>query len=88
VEVLQESLREVLGADLEIACTAGVPQHTPATPSAAGPSVPADFAPGDEVVPDDPDAPAAEAPAERGDEAALKLVEQQLGGRVVGSSES
>jgi DNA polymerase III subunit gamma/tau len=91
VEVLQESLKEVLGADLEIACTTGGVEHAP-RPS--GPGVPPPppesdgFAPGDEAVPEDPDAPTPSAPVERGDDAALRLVEQHLGGRVVGTSEA
>jgi hypothetical protein len=43
------------------------------------------FAPGDEAVPDDPDAPRPE-PAPRGEDAALRLVVDQLGGKVVSSS--
>ncbi len=62
----------------------------PAAAAAAGarrPAVPPPppavdgFAPGDE--PADDDGPAA--PAERGEDAALRLVEQALGGRVVGT---
>ncbi|HWG94024.1 MAG TPA: DNA polymerase III subunit gamma and tau, partial [Mycobacteriales bacterium] len=86
VEVLQESLREVLGADLQIACTTGPATHAPRStgPGAAAPPPPVDdFAPGDEPEPVDPDAPAVHVPVERGDDAALRLVEQHLGGRVV-----
>jgi hypothetical protein len=43
------------------------------------------FAPGDEAVPDDPDAPPPpEAP--RGEDAALRLVVDELGGKVVSTS--
>ena len=57
---------------------------------AAGPAPQAppaydDFAPGDEAVPEDPDAPPP--PEEvRGEDAALRLVQSQLGGRVVSTS--
>jgi DNA polymerase III subunit gamma/tau len=90
VEVLQEALQEVLGADLDIVCGTGTPAHSP--PQPAGPAAPEPppvddgFAPGDEAVPVDPEAPP-EPAAARGDDAALRLVEQQLGGRVVGTSE-
>ena len=39
---------------------------------------------GDEAVPEDPDAPPPPEAA-RGEDAALRLVEQELGGRVVGT---
>ncbi|HVM27972.1 MAG TPA: DNA polymerase III subunit gamma and tau [Mycobacteriales bacterium] len=89
VDVLQGALREVLGADLEVVCSTGPPQHSPSP--AAGPTPPAPppvegFAPGDEAVPEDPDAPPQPDAAVRGDDAALRLVEQQLGGRVVGTT--
>jgi hypothetical protein len=44
------------------------------------------FAPGDEAVPEDPDAPPPPESALRGEDAALALVERELGGRVVGTS--
>jgi DNA polymerase III subunit gamma/tau len=92
VDVLQEALHEVLGASLQVTCATGTPAHAPRPstggPAPAAPPEPPDdgFAPGDEAVPEDPEAPPAEPTAVRGDDAALKLVEQQLGGRVVGSS--
>ena len=44
------------------------------------------FAPGDEAEPEDPDAPAPERSV-GGEDAALKLVAEQLGGTVVGTLE-
>jgi DNA polymerase-3 subunit gamma/tau len=89
VDVLQEALREVLGAELDVAATTGAPDHAqPETDAAAAPpAAPANdgFAPGDEAEPVDPDAQAADVPLERGEDAALRLVERELGGRVVGT---
>jgi DNA polymerase-3 subunit gamma/tau len=89
-DVLKEALQAVLGADLEVACTSGPAGHAPAAPP-PGRQVrpPVDqphdgFAPGDEAVPEDPDAPPPP-DAGRGEDAALRLVEQELGGRVVGT---
>ena len=95
VDVLREALREVLGVDLEIVCVAG-PLHTPPASSVPGrPTGPVasaahdGFAPDDEVVDDEAvdDADGRAAPAQRGEDAALRLVEQALGGRVVGTIE-
>ena len=49
-------------------------------PARVPPPVHEGFAPGDEAAPDDPDAP-----VERGEDAALRLVERALGGRVLGT---
>ncbi len=102
VDVLRDTLREVIGAELTVVCVAG-PGHTPpagagATGAPAGPagsSAPGrgaarpaappaheGFAPGDEAADDDPSAPP---PVERGEDAALRLVQQALGGKVLGT---
>jgi DNA polymerase-3 subunit gamma/tau len=90
VEVVQEALHAVLGADLEVACSSGTADHAsaePAAPAGASPTaVPAvheGFAPGDEAAPEDPDAPPPPDSALRGQDAAIALVERELGGRVV-----
>ncbi len=90
-DVLREALQATLGASFELSCVlhGSLPAHT-ARPAAAGavPQAPPaydDFAPGDEAVPEDPDAPPP--PEEvRGEDAALRLVQSQLGGRVVSTS--
>jgi DNA polymerase III subunit gamma/tau len=96
VDVVQEALQEVLGADLDVACSTGQPDHVPAAaapampgvgpPPSQPPPVHEGFAPGDEAVPEDPDAPPPPESALRGEDAALALVERELGGRVVGTS--
>jgi DNA polymerase-3 subunit gamma/tau len=71
---------------------AGDRQRPAGQPGAAGPTPPAPaaagrydgFAPGDEVLPDDPDAPEPP-PRVSGEDAALLLVQSELGGRVVGT---
>jgi len=90
-DVLRESLQETLGADLDLRCVLheSLGGHTAAPARPVGgpvePPPPYDFAPGDEAVPDDPDAPP-QAAAPRGEDAALELVRTQLGGRVVSST--
>jgi DNA polymerase-3 subunit gamma/tau len=90
-DVLREALQATLGATFELSCVlhGSLPAHT-ARPAATGPAPQAppaydDFAPGDEAVPEDPDAlpPPEEV---RGEDAALRLVQSQLGGRVVSTS--
>ena len=98
IEVLREALREVLGVDLEVVCLPGV-STAPAPvgqrpagqrpagsgPVGSGPASPPQtpvhegFAPGDEAADDD----GSEPPVERGEDAALRLVQQALGGRVL-----
>ena len=82
-DVLKEAFQAVLGAELDIACTVA---GAPSTPAAATPARPAPdgFAPGDEEVPEDPDLPRPPR-ADSGEDAALTLVQEQLGGRVVGT---
>ncbi len=92
VDVLKEAVRETLGVDLEVACVVGagdVPSgtHEPAPSRDPRPAARHDgFAPGDEAEPEDPDAPAPP-PQVSGEDAALALVQSELGGRVVSSSD-
>ena len=86
VDVLRESLQAVLGLDVQIACVvAGDP--LPAAGRPAGPPAREGFAPGDEAVAEDPDAPRAERQVS-GEDAALALVADQLGGTVVRTQDS
>ena len=82
-EVLREALQESLGAVFELSCVLhdALPGHAPAAAPGAPPAY-VDFAPGDEAVPDDPDAPP-DPRSPRGEDAALRLVQDQLGGRVL-----
>ena len=91
-DVLKEALQETLGAAMDLRCVLheSLSAHAHPAPGAArsAPEPPPEetgFAPGDEAVPDDPDAPPAE-PAPRGEDAALRLVVDQLGGKVVSTS--
>jgi hypothetical protein len=85
--VLREALSETIGADLDVECAvvgAATAAPTATARAAAAPPPPAydGFAPGDEAAPEDPDAPQPAAAA-NGEDAALRLVESELGGRVV-----
>ena len=85
VEVLREALQAVLGLDVQIACTVvGGPSAAPPVRGAHEPAPREGFAPGDEAEPEDPDAPRPERQG-TGEDAALKLVADQLGGTVVGT---
>ena len=94
-DVLREALQESLGADLDLSCVlhdglhAAPPRGAGSTgaPSGRAAAAPpyADFAPGDEAVPDDPDAPPPPE-AHRGEDAALRLVVDQLGAQVVSTT--
>ena len=90
-DVLKESLQETFGASYALSCVLHEGLHAGHAP-VASPGRPAptpaydDFAPGDEAVPDDPDAPPPP-DAPRGEEAALRLVQDQLGGQVVSTTE-
>jgi DNA polymerase-3 subunit gamma/tau len=95
-DYLRDALRQSLGLDVDIACVLGGGGHEPvAARSAPGraeapepPPSPYDgFAPGDEAVPDDPDAPPPPPPQVRGEDAALDLVRSQLGGKVLDTRE-
>jgi hypothetical protein len=81
-DVLREALQETLGLDVAVELVVGA--DTPSSPSAPAPAAPAyeGLAPGDEIEPVDPDVPEPER-AVLGDEAALALVQDQLGGRVL-----
>ena len=86
IDVLKESLQAVLGLDVDVQLVVAGEAPAP-TPDAPSPPVAQDgFAPGDEIEPEDPDLPKPERqPA--GQDAALKLVADQLGGTVVGTVE-
>ncbi|TAL19723.1 MAG: DNA polymerase III subunit gamma and tau [Frankiales bacterium] len=93
-DVLREALQATLGVDLDLRCVLhdslaphdrGArpdrrPEHAPPPPAEE-----TGFAPGDEAEPEDPDAPPP--PQEpRGEDAALRLVETELGGKVMSTS--
>ena len=86
IDVLKEALQEVLGLDAVIELTtSGVP--APPAPEAAPVPEPAapsyeGLAPGDEIEPEDPENPQGERIA-GGEDAALALLRDQLGGTVV-----
>ena len=93
LDVLKEALQEVLGLDavIELTTAAGAPPPAPAeapSPAAAAPEPPPaapayeGLAPGDEIEPEDPDNPQGERIA-GGEDAALALLKDQLGGTVV-----
>ncbi|MCU1600213.1 MAG: polymerase subunit gamma/tau, partial [Frankiales bacterium] len=92
-DVLKEALLEKLGARFSLSCVLheSLAPHAHPGPSADQAAAPAaapaytDFAPGDEAVPEDPDAPPPPE-AHRGEDAALRLVVDQLGGQVVSTS--
>ena len=94
-EVLREALQESLGASFELSCELheALPGHqlpghqqsgqaSQAASAAGDPPPYAGFAPGDEAMPDDPDAPP-DPQVHRGEDAALRLVVDQLGGQVL-----
>ena len=92
-DVLRESLQATLGVDLDLRCVLHdslAPHDRGARPSgrpeqAPEPVVETGFAPGDEAEPEDPDAPPPP-DAPRGEDAALRLVETELGGKVMSTS--
>jgi len=84
-DVLREALQASLGADLDVTCVLHDTRTGSAPPEPAPDATSAEFAPGDEVVPEDPDAPPPPGQA-RGEDAALELVKTELGGRVVSST--
>jgi hypothetical protein len=83
--VPREALQASLGADLDVTCVLHDTRTGSAPPEPAPDATPAEFAPGDEVVPEDPDAPPPPGQA-RGEDAALELVKTELGGKVVSST--
>jgi DNA polymerase-3 subunit gamma/tau len=90
IDVLKEALIAAVGADLDVRCTvagAGAPSPPTLSPGAASsvpPAPPAHegFAPGDEAEPEDPDVPAPD-PVRHSEDAALRLIESELGGKVM-----
>jgi DNA polymerase-3 subunit gamma/tau len=93
IDVLKESLQAVLGLEVDLTLVvAGEPTAGSPSPSApAGPTEPPvssydGFAPGDEIEPEDPEAPRPERQV-AGEDAALQLVADQLGGTVMGTHE-
>ena len=87
--VLKSALQSLLGLDVDLSLVVGATQAplTAAAPEAAAPAVPAyeGLAPGDEIEPVDPEAPAPERQV-HGEDAALALLQDQLGGRVINES--
>jgi DNA polymerase-3 subunit gamma/tau len=90
-DVLKESLQAVLGLDATLVITTAAGIDTPALPApSSAPSAPEPapaptyegLAPGDEIEPEDPDNPQGERIA-GGEDAALALLKDQLGGTVV-----
>jgi DNA polymerase-3 subunit gamma/tau len=81
-DVLREALQATLGLDVAVELVVGA--DTAPSPAAEAPAAPAyeGLAPGDEIEPVDPEAPEPERNAV-GDEAALALLQDQLGGRVL-----
>jgi DNA polymerase-3 subunit gamma/tau len=90
VDYLRDAISALLGVDVEVRCVFAAAQGGPASPTDSGPTAPATvhegFAPGDEAVAEDPDEPQPPAAARHGEDAALRLVESELGGRVVGTA--
>lgn len=87
IDVLREALSEAIGADLDIDCTvAGAAAPPPAAANGVPPAPSYDgFAPGDEAAAEDPDAPPPPDPVLHGEDAALRLIQSELGGKVVGT---
>jgi DNA polymerase-3 subunit gamma/tau len=82
--VLRSALQTLLGLDVDLSLVAGAQAPPAHAPEAPAPAVPAyeGLAPGDEIEPVDPEAPAPERPV-HGEDAALALLQDQLGGRVI-----
>jgi DNA polymerase-3 subunit gamma/tau len=92
VEVLKESLQAVLGLDVDLTLVVAGDAPAASAPAPSEPSGPAvqsyeGFAPGDEMEPEDPDAPQPESQI-TGEDAALKLVTDQLGATVMRTDEA
>jgi hypothetical protein len=79
-DVLKEALQVTLGLDVSVELVVG----QQAQPAAEAPAAYEGLAPGDEIEPVDPEAPQQERPV-LGEDAALALVQDQLGGRVIDS---
>jgi hypothetical protein len=88
-DVLKDALEATLGIAVEVACV--VAQGAEAAPARDGDGAPAaapppaaeGFAPGDEPAAEDPDAPPPPDAGPHGEDAALRLVESELGGKVL-----
>jgi hypothetical protein len=86
VDVLREALVTSVGADLQVECTvAGAAAAGTADRPAVAAATDTGFAPGDEALPDDPDDPQPGAVVRSGEDAALALVQSELGGKVMGT---
>jgi DNA polymerase-3 subunit gamma/tau len=85
VEVLKDALQAALGIAADIVCVVSEEAPAEASPADApvAPAAREGFAPGDEPAPEDPDAPAPAQAALHGEDAALRLVQSELGGKVV-----
>jgi DNA polymerase-3 subunit gamma/tau len=86
--VLKSALQSLLGLEVDLSLVVGTQAPAAAeSPTAPAPAVPAyeGLAPGDENEPVDPEAPAPERPV-HGEDAALALLQDQLGGRVINES--
>ncbi|MDP9182532.1 MAG: DNA polymerase III subunit gamma and tau [Actinomycetota bacterium] len=85
-EVLREALQTTLGLDAVVKLVVGT--EAPTLPVSDAPAAPAyeGLAPGDEIEAVDPEAPAPER-AVHGDDAALALLQDELGARVVSTTE-
>jgi len=88
IEVLKESLQVVLGLDVQLALVVAGDASAASHPASPTPAAPAyeGLAPGDEIEPEDPDIPRPERVVD-GEDAALALLQDQLGGTVVGTVE-
>jgi DNA polymerase-3 subunit gamma/tau len=97
-DFLNDALNKVLGATFEIRSMVGAAPLTPAAPPSAPAAAPAaapvapsappayeGFAPGDEIEPIDPEEPEPER-AVAGEDAALALLQDQLGASVIDES--
>jgi DNA polymerase-3 subunit gamma/tau len=91
-DYLRDAILDLLGVDLDVRCEfvaaqGGAGQGSVVTPGAGSSAPPPPhegFAPGDEAVAEDPDAPPAVDRSIHGEDAALRLVESELGGKIVG----
>jgi DNA polymerase-3 subunit gamma/tau len=84
-DVLKEALQASLGITLDIACV--VHDSGAAEPATTQPPVTEGFAPGDEPAVEDPDATPPPDAGLTGEDAALRLVESELGGKVLGPAD-
>jgi DNA polymerase-3 subunit gamma/tau len=85
--VLKSALQSLLGLDVDLSLVVGAQAEPAHAPEAPAPAVPAyeGLAPGDEIEAVDPEAPEPERVV-HGEDAALALLQDQLGGRVINES--